>query len=195
MKLYYSPGACSLADHIALHEADIKFDLVKVDLKTHKLEDGRPYTDINSKGYVPALQLDDGEVLTENIAILSMIADKYPALMAPGQFGRYRLLEMLAYISAEIHKAFHPLFSPDATGAEKKNAADTIGEKLKFISTQFKGPYLFGPNATVADAYLFVMLMWATKNKLGIPDTLAAFSERMRSRPTVQVALKHEGLI
>ena len=108
MILYYSPGACSLADHIALHEAGMKFDLVKVDLKTHKLDDGRSFTEINPKGYVPALQFDDGEVLTENVAILSMIADKYPALMAPGQFGRYRLLEMLAYISTEIHKSFKP---------------------------------------------------------------------------------------
>jgi glutathione S-transferase len=193
--LYYSPGACSLADHIALHEADMKFDLVKVNLKTHKLEDGRSFTDINPKGYVPALQFDDGEVLTENIAILSVIADKYPALMAPGQFGRYRLLEMLAYISTEIHQAFHPLSSPEASEAEKSRAFDTIGKKLEFISTQMKGPYLFGEHPTVADAYLFVMLLWAKKNKIPMPETLAALSERMRSRPTVQVALKHEGLI
>jgi glutathione S-transferase len=195
MILYYSPGACSLADHIALHEADMKFDLVKVDLKTHKLEDGSPFTEINPKGYVPALQFDDGEVLTENVAILSFIADKYPALMAPGQFGRYRLLEMLSYISAEIHKAFHPLFTPGASEPEKKKAADTIGNRLALISSQFRGPYLFGQNATVADAYLFVMLMWAAKNKFTIPDTLTAFSQRMKSRPTVQVALRQEGLI
>ena len=181
MILYYSPGACSLADHIALHEADMKFDLVKVDLRTHQLEDGRAFTEINPKGYVPALQFDDGEVLTENIAILAMIADKYPALMAPGQFGRYRLLEMLAFIATEIHKAFKPLFSPDAVEAEKKNAAVTIGKNLDFIATQMTGTYLFGDNLTVADAYLFVMLLWATN--------------RMRSRPTVHVALKHEGLI
>ena len=195
MILYYSPGACSLADHIALQEADMKFDLVKVDLKTHQLEDGRSFTEINPKGYVPALQFDNGDVLTENIAILSKIADKYPALMAPGQFGRYRLLEMLAYISTEIHKAFKPLFSTGATDTEKKKAVDEIGSKLAFISTQLKGPYLFGANATVADAYLFVMLMWAMKNNIEIPATLAAFSERMKSRPTVRAALRHEGLI
>ena len=194
MILYYSPGACSLADHIALHEADMKFDLVKVDLNTHKLEDGGSFNDINPKGYVPVLQFDDGEVLTENIAILSVIADKYPALMVPGQFGRYRLLEMLAYISTEIHKAFHPLFSPEASQTEKGRAADTIGKKLEFISTQMKGPYLFGDHPTVADAYLFVMLMWATKNRIPISEILQAFSDRMRSRPTVQVALKQEGL-
>jgi glutathione S-transferase len=195
MKLYYSPGACSLADHISLHEADMKFDLVKVDLKTHTLEGGRPYTEINPKGYVPALQFDNGEVLTENVAILSWIADEYPALAAPGQFGRYRLLEMLAYLSSELHKAFHPLFSPDATNVEKQQAAEAVSEKLQFISTQLKGHYLFGDSASVADAYLFVMLMWTKKNKLSIPESLAAFSERMRSRPTVHVALKHEGLV
>ena len=195
MILYYSPGACSLADHIALHEAGMKFDLVKVDLKTHKLEDGRSFTEINPKGYVPALQFDDGEVLTENVAILSMIADKYPALMAPGQFGRYRLLEMLAYISTEIHKSFKPLFSPDSTEAEKTKAGDQIRKRLDVISTQLKGPYLFGENLTAADPYLFVMLMWATKNGFRFPDSLKEFAERMRSRPTVQVALKHEGLI
>ena len=194
MILYYSPGACSLADHIALHEADMKFDLVKVDLKKHQLEDGRSFIEINPKGYVPALQFDDGEVLTENIAILTMIADKYPALMAPGQFGRYRLLEMLAFISTEIHKAFKPLFSPDAGEAEKTKATITIGKNLGRIATQMKGPYLFGEHASAADAYLFVMLLWAAKNKIPIPESLKALSDRMRSRPTVQVALKREGL-
>lgn len=195
MILYYSPGACSLADHIALHEADMKFDLLKVDLKTHKLEDGRSFTEINPKGYVPALQFDNGEVLTENIAILGFIAEKYPALMAPGQFGRFRLLEMLAYISTEIHKAYKPLFNPDASDADKKKAGDTIVKNLDFIATRMKGPYLFGENLTVADAYLFVMLLWAAKNKLRVPETLTDFSNKMRSRPTVQIALKHEGLV
>jgi glutathione S-transferase len=155
MILYYSPGACSLADHIALLEADMKFDLSKVDLKTHKLENGRSFFDINPKGYVPALQLDDGSLLTENIAILYMIADTYPSLMVPGQFGRYRLLEMLAFISTEIHKAFTPLFDPNASDAEKKEASDNISARLAFIATQFKGHYLFGASATVADIYLF----------------------------------------
>jgi glutathione S-transferase len=195
MILYYSPGACSLADHIALHEAGMKFDLVKVDLKSHKLEDGRSFFDINPKGYVPALQFDDGEVLTENVAILSFIADRYPPLGAPGELGRYRLLEMLAYISAEVHKAFHPLFDSEATEPEKKGAADTIAAKLKFIASKFAGHYIFGTDASVADAYLFVMLMWAAKTKLDVPQSLKAFTERMRTRPTVHIALKHEGLI
>jgi glutathione S-transferase len=195
MKLYYAPGACSLADHIALNEADMKFDLVKVDLKGHKLEDGRPFQHINPKGYVPALELDDGEVLTENVAILALIADRYPALMAPGQYGRYRLLEMLAYIATEIHKAFHPLFDPLASEVEKKKACETIAKKLSFVASKLMGPYLFGENATVADFYLFVMLLWAAKNKIAIPQPLKAFSEHVRTRPTVQVALRHEGLI
>jgi len=195
MKLYYSPGACSLADHIALHDADMKFDLVKVDLKTHKLDDGSPYTKINPKGYVPALEFDDGEVLTENVAILSYIADQNPALTPPGHLGRYRLLEMLAYVASELHKAFHPLFDPQASAAEKKKAGEALEEKLKLVAAQFTGPYIFGPHATVADAYLFVMLMWAMSNKLAVPEKLKAFSEHMRARPTVHIALKHEGLI
>jgi glutathione S-transferase len=195
LTLYYSPGACSLADHIALHESGEKFNLVKVDLKSHKLEDGRSFLEVNPKGYVPALQLDDGEILTENIAILTMIADNHPALMAPGQFGRYRLLETLAYISTEIHKAFKPLFASDTPDADKKKAADTISKRLQFISSQLRGPYLFGEEMTVADAYLFVMLLWAQKNKIALPDALKTFVEHVKARPTVQVALKHEGLI
>ncbi len=195
MKLYYSPGACSLADHIALNEAGMKFDLAKVDLKTHTLDDGRAFRDVNPKGYVPALELDGGEVLTENVAILSLIADRYPALMAPGPLGRYRLLEMLAYIGSEIHKAFHPLFDPKASEAEKRNAAASIAPRLALVASKFEGPYLFGANATVADAYLFVMLMWAAKNRIAIAEPLKAFMAHMRSRPTVQVALRHEGLI
>jgi glutathione S-transferase len=193
--LYYSPGACSLADHIALHEAGEKFDLVKVDLKSHELEDGRSFLEINPKGYVPALQFDDGEILTENIAILTMIADRHPALMAPGQFGRYRLLEMLAYISTEIHKSFGPLFTPGTSDAEKKKAVDKISNRLQFVSTKLKGPYLFGEEMTVADAYLFVMLLWAQKNKIAVPEQLQNLAEHVKARPTVQVALKHEGLI
>jgi glutathione S-transferase len=195
MILYYSPGACSLADHIALYEAGLKFNLMKVDLKAHTIEDGRPLSNINPKNSVPVLQLDDGELLTENVAILSFIADKAPALIPPGSFGRYRLIEMLAFISSEIHKAFEPIFSPDTTDAQKKNAADVISSRLILVSTQMKGPYLFGEHATVADAYLFVMLTWAKKSGLAVPTALSSFSQHMTSRPTVQVALRHEGLI
>lgn len=193
--LYYSPGACSLADHIALQEAGAKFDLVRVNLKTHMMEDGRSFLEINPKGYVPALQFDDGEILTENIAILAMIADRHPALMAPGQLGRYRLLEMLAYISTEIHKSFKPLFAPGTAEQEKKATAEAIAKRLRFVSSRLKGPYLFGEEMTVADAYLFVMLLWSEKNGIAVPSNLKAFSEHVKARPTVQVALKQEGLI
>jgi glutathione S-transferase len=194
MKLYYSPGACSLADHIALHEAGVPFDLVKVDLKSHKLEDGRDYTEINPKGSVPALQFDDGEVLTENVAVLAYIADHNPAPVPSGPLGRYRLLEMLAFIATELHKAFHPLFAPNSTDAEKKQASATIEKKLKLVANKLRGPYLFGAQPTVADDYLFVMLTWAAKLKVAIPDALEKFAERMRERPAVKLALSHEGL-
>jgi glutathione S-transferase len=194
MILYYALGACSLADHIALYEAGMKFGLVKVDLKTHKMEDGRSFYDVNPKGYVPAVQFDDGAVLTENVAILSYIADQCPTLDAPGELGRYRRLEMLAYLAAEVHKAFHPFFDPEATAAEKKSAGENVAKKLAFVATKLEQPYLFGANPTVADAYLFVMLTWAAKNNIAIPDKLKAYAELMKSRPAVQMALKHENL-
>jgi glutathione S-transferase len=194
MKLYYAPGACSLADHIALHEAGLLFDRVKVDLKGHATEDGRDYRTINPKGYVPALQFDDGQVLTENIAILSWVADQAPALAPKGPLARYRLLEMLAFISTEIHKGFKPFFKPGATDAEKAEAGETIGKRLKLVADNLKGDYLFGDGVSVADAYLFVMLTWAGKNALPLPDPLPAFLRRMAARPAVKLALRHEGL-
>ena len=115
--------------------------------------------------------------------------------MPPGQLGRYRLLEMLAYLSSELHKAFHPLFDPKASAEQKKQAGEAVAKKLDLIATQFAGPYLFGPHPTVADNYLFVMLMWAAQMKLTIPEKLKTFSEHMRARPTVHIALKHEGLV
>jgi glutathione S-transferase len=194
MKLYYAPGACSLADHIALNEADIKADLVRVDLKGHKLDDGGSLYDITPKGYVPILELDDGERLTENVAILAYLADRYPALIPPGELGRYRLLEMLSYFATELHKGFHPLFHADGGEAEKKKSIDAIAKKLAFVAGELKGPYLFGEKATVADFYLFVILTWAMKFKIALPPPLKEFLRHMRSRPTVVAALKREGL-
>ena len=194
MKLYMTPGACSLADHIALTEAGIAVERVKVDLSTRKTEHDDDLTKVNPKGYVPALVFDDGEVLTENVAILTYIADQKPAQVPHGRLGRHRLLEMLAFIASELHKAFHPLFVPQATEAEKKQAGATVEKKLKLVAAKFEGPYLFGAHPTVADDYLFVMLMWAAKMHLAVPDNLAAFSARMRERPAVKLALKHEGL-
>ena len=194
MILYFAPGACSLADHIALHEANLPFDPVKVDLNSHATEDGRDFTKINPKGYVPALVLDGGELLTENVAILSWIADQAPGLAPRGELGRYRLLETLAFISTEVHKAFKPFFTPDASDAEKAKAGETITQRLGLLAGRVDGAYLFGPDASVADAYLFVMLTWAKKNGLEIPPPLTAFFDRMNARPAVQLALKHEGL-
>lgn len=192
MKLYYSPGACSLADHIALHEACLTFERVKVDLKTKRTEDGADYSQINPKGYVPALQFDDGEVLTENIAILSWVAEQAPALTPKGPMGRYRLLEMLGYISTEIHKSFKPFFS-GAGDADKAAAGEQINRRLTFLADNLKSDYLLG-EVTVADAYLFVMLMWSSRTGVTIPPALAVYSERMKARPAVRLALEHEGL-
>ncbi|HEV7386022.1 MAG TPA: glutathione transferase GstA [Phenylobacterium sp.] len=194
MKLYIAPGACSLADHIALHEAALDFNCVNVDLKVKRTEDGRDYNQINPKGYVPALQLDDGQVLTENVAILSWIADQDPSLAPSGPMGRYRLLEALAYINGEIHKAFKPFFDPGATDAQKATAGETIGRRLAFLAGNLKDDYLFGDRFSVADAYLFVMCMWAQKNGLPLPDPLPAFVARVKARPAVLAALQHEGL-
>jgi glutathione S-transferase len=194
MKLYLAPGACSLADHIALHEAGLDFKWVKVDLKTKRTEDGRDYLKINPKGYVPALEFDDGEVLTENVAILSFVADKAPQLTPEGRLGHLRLLEILAYISTEIHKAFKPFFKPDSSEAEKAAAGEMLGRRFGHLAERLKGDYLFGSRFTVADAYLFVMCLWAQKNGLTLADPLAAFAARMKARPAVRLALQHEGL-
>ena len=193
MKLYLAPGACSLADHIALHEAGIEFDRVTVDLKAKKTESGEDFTRINPKGYVPALEFDDGQVLTENIAILSWIADRSDLGGPGGDLSRVRLLETLAFISTEIHKQFKPFFS-GGTDEAKAGARQTIEKRLGFLADGLKGDYLFGDKVSVADAYLFVMLLWAAKNGLSIPNPLEAFAERMKQRPAVRLALEHEGL-
>ena len=193
MKLYYSPGACSLADHIALHEAGLKFDHEKVDLKAKTTESGGDFTEINPKGYVPALEVSDGVVLTENIAILGWIADQKASLAPAGDMGRYWLLEMLAFISTEIHKSFKPFFS-GAGDDEKAKATAAIEKRFGQIADMMEGDYLFGDSVSVADAYLFVMLLWAKKNAIDLPADLAAFHERMMARDAVQTAMKHEGL-
>jgi glutathione S-transferase len=194
MKLYYAPGACSLADHIALHEAGLTFERIKVDLKARRTADGRDYTLINAKGYVPALEFDDGQVLTENIAILSWISDQAPMLAPKGPLAPYRLLEMLAFISTEIHKSFKPFFRPDATEADKAQARDLIGMRLAFLAERLRSDFLLGDRMSVADAYLFVMLMWAGKNDVTIPAPLAAYLARLKARPAVRLAMEHEGL-
>lgn len=199
MILYLSPGACSLADHIALREAGLAFERIKVDLKTHTTEDGRDYTTINPKGYVPALAFDDGQLLTENVAILSWVADQAPALAPQGDIGRYRLLETLAYVSTEVHKAFRPYFDPAAGDQDKEQAGQQVLKRLGLLAERLKaqhpqGEHLFGRQFSVADAYLFVMLMWAKHLGLPIPEPLPAYFDLTKERPAVRAALEHEGL-
>lgn len=192
MKLYYAPGACSLADHIALREADLQFELEKVDLGAKRTEHGEDFTSVNRKGYVPALRLDDGELLTENIALLDWIAQQHPGLTPAGATGRTRLLGALAFISTEVHKSFKPFFS-GGSDQEKAKASDLIARRLQYLADTFGGDYVLG-DFTVADCYLFVMLMWSAKFGVTIPDPLPAFVERMKARDAVTTALSVEGL-
>ncbi len=194
MKLYYAPGACSLSDHIALHEAGLLFEHEKVDLKSKRTEGGEDFAGINPKGYVPALTLDSGETLSENIAILDWIAHQVPALKPTGPMGHTRLLEALAYISTEIHKAFKPFFS-GAGDDEKAKAGETIQKRMAYLADMMTEDYLFGANVSVADCYLFVMLLWAKQLGVEAPGRLVGFRDRMMERPSVQTAMRHEGLI
>lgn len=194
MKLYYSPGACSLADHIALHEAGIDFEHERVDLKSKRTEHGDDYREVNPKGYVPALRLDSGEVLTENVAILDWIADQSATLKPQGPLGRARQLEALSYISGELHKAFGPLFK-GGSDEEKGRAKEQVAEKFRFMAGRLGGDYLFGDRPNVADFYLFVTLTWAHKMGIEVPDALATFRDRMAARDTVRQAMEHEGLL
>jgi glutathione S-transferase len=193
MKLYLTPGACSLADHIALHEAGLEFDRVRVDLRTKRTADGRAFNEVNPKVYVPALVLDDGQLLTENVAILFWVAERAPELAPGGELGRIRLLEMLAFISTELHKAFVRCFFP-TSDAEKQVAEEAIRKRLAFLAERLDGDYLFGSKPSVADAYLYVMLRWAGMQGLEVPEPLSAFAQRMEGRPAVRLALQHEGL-
>lgn len=193
MKLFYSPMACSLADHIALEEAGVEFERERVDLATKRTAAGQPLTDITMKGYVPVLQLDDGEILTENVAILDWIAARFPELGVRGELGRTRLIEALTYISTELHHGFKDLMHlrDDHEIADAKVA---IRKRLDFMSESFKGDHLFGDHPSVADFYLFVMLLWAERFVVDVPRRLAVFREQIRSRYAVQAALSAEGL-
>ncbi|WP_375404571.1 glutathione binding-like protein [uncultured Sphingomonas sp.] len=193
MKLYYAPGACSLADHIALHEAGLEFEHERVDLKTKKTEHGQDFTQVTPKAYVPALVLDSGETLTENVAILDWISDQSPGLKPTGPLGRARQLEALTYVSSEVHKSFAPLFK-GGTDEEKAQAKQKVAEHLTYLAGTMKSDYLLGEEPSTADFYLFVMLTWATKFKIGMPDTLIAFRDRLITRPSVAKAMAHEGL-
>jgi glutathione S-transferase len=201
MKLYYSPGACSLSPHIALLEAGLPFDLEKVDLRAKKLDNGDDYLKVNPKGQVPALALDSGEIVTEGPVIVQMIADKVSAKnLAPARDSaeRYKLLEWLNYITTELHKNFGPMFSPVLADDAKAFFKDRVMGKLKYIDSQLAGrDFLMGKQFTVADGYLFTMLTWADRMKFdlsGLPN-LVAYKARVAARPKVQEALTREGLL
>ena len=193
MKLYYSPGACSLADHIALIEWGVPFEIERVDLQTRRTETGADFVAINPKGYVPALVIEGGETITENIAVLDWIATQYPALGLEGPMGRTRLIQTLAYISTEVHKSFKPLFHGNDAAAMAE-ARQLVTKRLELPASRFKGPYLFGARPTVADCYLFVMLLWSKKFGITVPAALLPFAASMVSRPAVQKAMEREGL-
>jgi glutathione S-transferase len=200
MKLYYAPGACSLAPHIALREAGIPFDLVKVDLVAKRTESGEDYKAVNPKGAVPALGLDDGSVLTENAAILQYVADQGGGDLMPPMMSmkRYRVLEWLNYIATELHKGFGPLWNP-ATPADYKEATrQALAQKFDYLQAQIgDGPYLTGADFSIADAYAFVVLNWTRVHDIDLSrwPGLAAFSGRVAQRPAVQDALRAEGLV
>ena len=201
MKLYYSPGACSLSPHIALLEAGLPYDLVKVDLRAKKLENGDDYLKVNPKGQVPALSLDNGELLTEGPLIVQMIADKAAGKnLAPARDSaeRYRLQEWLNFITTELHKNFGPMFSPVLADDAKAFFKDRVMAKFKYIDGALAGrDYLMGKHFTVADGYLFTMLSWADRMKfdLSAMPNLVAYKALVAARPKVQEALTKEGLM
>jgi glutathione S-transferase len=201
MKLYYASGACSLSPHIVLLEAGLKATLVKVDTKTHKTEGGGDYYAVNPKGYVPLLELEDGDRLTEGPAIVQYIADRNPASkLAPaaGTMERYHLQEWLNFITAELHKQFSPLFQPTTPAEYKEMLKEKIGKRFDWVAEQLKGKdYLMGSTFTVADAYLFTMLTWTKHVGIDLArwPVLTAYRARVAARPKVREAMIAEGLI
>jgi len=200
MQLSFAPGACSLASHITAREAGINLDLKRADTKTKKLEDGSDYLAVNSKGAVPALKLDNGQVLTEGVAIMQYLADQKPeSNLAPknGTMERYRVQEWLNYITSEVHKGFSPLWNPTADPAVKTWALDGLKKKFDWLNTQLTGKkYLTGDNFTVADAYLFTVVNWTNFLSVDLAPwpALKEFQARVAARPKVQEALEAEGL-
>lgn len=201
MKLYYAPGACSLASHIALHESGLPFEIDKLNVPTKTTSSGEDYMQINPKGYVPAVRLDDGSILTEGAAILQYIADQNPASgLAPaaGTMERYRLQEWLTFIGTEIHKSYSPLFNKAASDDMKSFARNLLTKRLGYVEAQLASkPYLMGDGFTVADAYLFVVVSWSghVGFDLGPFPQIREYVARIGARPAVQAAMKAEGLI
>lgn len=201
MKLYYSPGACSLSPHIVLREAGLAFDLVRTSTKTHKMEDGTDFYAINPKGAVPVLEIANGERLTEAPVVLQYIADQVPQkqLVPPaGTMARYRVQEWLNYITSELHKAFGPLFSPATPPEAKEMFKGWLSPRLKWVDSQLAGKqFLTGDTFTVADAYLYTVVNWTKHVGISTDElpNLLAFMARVGARPAVGEALKAEGLV
>ena len=197
MKLYYSPGACSLAPHIVAHELGIPLALQKVDTKTKQMEGGGDFNAINPKGYVPALQLDDGQVLTEGPAIVQYLADRKPGKIAPenGTLARYRVQEALGYINSEIHKSYSPLFNPKTTPETREERIAYLKKRYAYVEEQLgKHAFFVGDEFTVADAYLFTVTSWANYVKVDLSEfpKLADFQKRVAERPAVKAAIAAE---
>jgi glutathione S-transferase len=201
MKLFYSPGACSLAPHIVAREAGIDLKLQKVDTKTKTMTVDGDFWSINPKGYVPALELDNGEILTEGPAIVQYLADLKPkSRLAPqnGTWERTRLQEMLGYINSEIHKTFSPLWDTKVSADLRKERTEYLNRRYALLDKQLAGKkFLFGDEFTVADAYLFVVTNWAKSTKVDLSEfaNLQAFQKRVAARPAVQAAMMAEELI
>lgn len=200
MKLYYSPGASSLASHIALVAAGVPYELAKVNLGTKQVEGGGDYLAVNEKGSVPALALDDGGVLTENAVILQYVADLNPgSALAPahGTFARYRLAEWLNYLATEIHKGFGPLWNPRNPDEVKAAARAALAKRFDYVEKRLAStPYLMGDTFTVADAYLFTLLGWTKRVAIDLAHwpSLQPYSARVVALPAVQRAMREEGL-
>ena len=194
MILYYTPGACSLATRISLREAGVPADFEKVDLKAKVTELGADFKADNSKGSVPVLVLEDGSTITENVAILDLLADREPALRPDGPLGRTRLIEMLSYLSSEVHVAFKPLWHP-GSDADKEKGRQAVAQRLNYLDSRLADPFLLGPRFTVADAYLFVMLRWARAFGVPLTSNLTSYFERILDRSSVRQALAEEGLV
>jgi glutathione S-transferase len=201
LKLFYKAGACSLASHIALEEAGLQYEIETVDLKTKLTASGADFTAINAKGYVPALQLDSGELLTEGPAIMQFVADQVPAKhLAPlaDAMSRYRMQGWLTFIGTELHKNFSPFFNPAAGSDWKAAAMANLERRLTYTAQQLEGkPFLLGDEFSIADAYLFTVLGWAKHIDLDLGKwpVLVAYQTRIGARPAVQRAMKAEGLI
>jgi glutathione S-transferase len=201
MKLFFAPGACSMASHIVAQEAGIPVSLVQVDLGKKQTADGRDFLAINPKGYVPALELDDGQILTEGTAIMQYLADRSPASgLAPanGTLDRTRVQEWLGYINSELHKSYGPLFNPKTGPDQRQERIDYLIRRFALVDKTLAGrSYLTGETFTVADAYLFVIANWANVVKLDLSayPNLLAFQQRVSARPAVLATLKAEGLI